>query len=210
MLEVSEYAKLVAGLVAIVNPVGKIPTFINLTENHTREEQHRVSMIAAASVLIILLIFLVAGEVILKFFGIGVNSFSVAGGILIFLLALSMMVPGKAAASPAPDSEDDLHIKHSIGVVPLGTPMMAGPGAITTVVVYAHLHDSIHHYLMIGTAIVAVSFFTWGILRMAPTIGEKVGPMGMTIISRVMGLIMGAIAVEFIAKGLRGLFPVLQ
>jgi multiple antibiotic resistance protein len=210
MLELPEYVKLVAGLVAIVNPIGKIPTFISLTENHTREEQHRVSLIAAVSVLIILLIFLVAGEVILKFFGIGVHSFSVAGGVLIFLLALSMMFPGKATVTPAPDGDDELHVKHSIGVVPLATPMMAGPGAITTVVVYAHLHDSIHHYLMIGTSIVVVSFLTWVILRMAPTIAEKIGPMGMTIVSRVMGLIMGAIAVEFIANGLRGLFPVLR
>ena len=89
MLELPEYVKLVAGLVAIVNPISKIPTFINLTANHTQKEQHRVSMIAAMAVFIILMVFLVTGEIVLKFFGIGIPSFRVAGGLLILLIALS-------------------------------------------------------------------------------------------------------------------------
>jgi multiple antibiotic resistance protein len=210
MLELPEYVKLVAGLVAIVNPVSKIPTFINLTADHTQEEQHRVGIIAAMAVFIVLMIFLVAGEIILKFFGIGLPSFSVAGGFLILLIALSLMFPRPAEQLPGFCCGEESHEKHSIGVVPLAIPMMAGPGAITTVVIYAHRHESIHHYFMIGTAIVLVSLFTWGILRIAPRIGRAIGPTGMTIVSRIMGLIMGAIAVEFIADGLRGLFPVLQ
>ena len=209
MLQLPEYVKLVAGLVAIVNPIGKIPTFLNLTADHTLEEQHRVSMIAAVAVFIILIVFLVAGEIVLKFFGIGIPSFSVAGGLLILLISLSMMFPRPVAVSPAPQSGGGVHEKHSIGVVPLAMPLMAGPGAITTIIIYAHRHESLNHYFMIGTAIVVVALFTWGILRIAPKVGEVIGPTGMIIVSRIMGLIMGAIAVEFIADGLRGLFQVL-
>jgi len=207
MVEWVEYAKFFAGLLAIVNPIGSIPVFVNLTANQSPAERHRTGLLAAVSVVMVLGVVLVTGEALLHFFGITVSSFRVGGGILILLMSISMM---NARMSPVKQTEEeaqDAAEKHSVAVVPLGIPLLAGPGAISTVIVYAHSDSSLTHHLLLGAEILGVAGAVWVSFRLAPFIASKLGRTGINVVTRIMGLIMAAIGIEFIANGLKELLP---
>jgi len=207
MLEWVEYAKFFAGLLSIVNPIGSIPVFINLTANQSPSERHKTGLHAAISVVLVLSIVLATGETLLGFFGITVSSFRVGGGILILLMSISMM---NARLSPVKQTEEeaqDAAEKDSVAVVPLGIPLLAGPGAISTVIVYAHSASSPIHYLLLAAEILAVSGAVWISFRLAPFIASRLGRTGINVVTRIMGLIMAAIGIEFIANGLKQIFP---
>jgi multiple antibiotic resistance protein len=207
MAEWVEYAKFFAGLLSIVNPIGSIPIFINLTTNQSPAERHRTGLMAALSVVMVLGVVLVTGETLLHFFGITVSSFRVGGGILILLMSISMM---NARMSPVKQTEEeaqDAAEKHSVAVVPLGIPLLAGPGAISTVIVYAHSDSSLTHHLLLGAEILGVAGAVWVSFRLAPFIASKLGRTGINVVTRIMGLIMAAIGIEFIANGLKELLP---
>ncbi len=205
----ADYATFFAGLFSIINPIGSIPIFLDLTTNESQGERQRVGLVTAFSVLVILLIALMAGKAILSFFGITVPSFRVGGGILILLMAISMM---QARMSPVKHTEEeaqDAAEKNSIAVVPLGIPVLAGPGAISTVIVFAHRGSSLWHYLLLAVEIFGLACLVWICFRLAPYISSALGKTGMNIITRIMGLIMAAISVEFITGGLKQIFPIL-
>jgi multiple antibiotic resistance protein len=206
----SEYAKFFAGLISIVNPIGSVPLFLSLTAGQTRDDRKRTGLFTSISVMAVLMTVLAAGETILNLFGITVPSFRVGGGILILLMAISMM---HARLSPAKQTEEeaqDAAEKNSVAVVPLGIPLLAGPGAISTVIVYAHSSSSPTHYIILGSEIIGVSFIVWICLRLSPLIASRVGKTGMNIVSRIMGLITAAISIEFITGGLKQIFPALS
>lgn len=205
----AEYLKFFAGLLAIINPVGAVPLFINLTQNETRRERRRTALIAGLTVAIVLLVALFVGESLLRFFGITVPSFRVAGGILILLMALAML---QARTSPVKQTEEEAQEgveKPTVGVVPLGLPLLAGPGAISTVILYGGAGQSFWHYAVLAGAILLVAAIAWAFMRAAPYVSDLLGKTGINIVTRIMGLIMAAIGVEFIANGMRGLFPAL-
>lgn len=205
----SEYLKAVIGLLAIVNPLGAVPIFISLTEGQSGAARRRSGRIAALAMTLILLFALATGESILGFFGISVASFRVGGGILVLLIAISML---HATTSPAKQTEDEAAesaSRDSVAVVPLSIPLLAGPGAISTVIVYAQRDNSVMHYLALVAAIATLGMVVWLALKAAPFISERLGRTGINIGTRIMGLVLAAIAVEFIAGGLRSLFPVL-
>lgn len=206
----TEYAKFFAALLAIANPVGAVPVFINLTSGQSAKERHRVGYMAAIATGMVLGIALLTGESILRFFGISIASFRVGGGILILLMAISMlharMSPAKQTDEEMADSAD----RESVAVVPLGTPLLAGPGAISTVILYAQRYSSITHYAILATGIVFLVFVTWITFRAAPPLVSLFGKTGINVVTRIMGLIMVAVGVEFIANGLKQLFPILS
>lgn len=205
----TEYAKFLAGLIAIVNPIGAVPIFVNLTSNQTPGERHRTSLLAALAVGLILLSALLTGETILRFFGISIASFRVGGGILILLMSISMM---HARLSPVKQTEEealDSAEKEAVAVVPLGMPLLAGPGAISTVILYAQRHPSFGDTLVLCAEIFIVAGAVWISFRIAHPIASMLGRTGINIVTRIMGLVMAAIGVEFIANGLRQLFPLL-
>lgn len=202
-----EYLKFLVALVAIVNPVGTIPVFINLTANQDSRTRHRNGRTAALAMGLILVAVLFSGEAILRFFGITVGSFRVGGGILILLMALSMLHAKMSNVKQTAEEELDSAERDSVAVVPLATPLLAGPGAISTVILYAQRSDSAGHYLFMCGAIVILAGLTLLLFRLAPTIARLLGKTGINIVTRLMGLIMAAMGVEFIASGLRQLFP---
>jgi multiple antibiotic resistance protein len=202
-----EYAKFLAALLSIVNPIGSIPIFINLTAHQSTTDRNRNGFKAALSVALVLGIVLLTGETLLGFFGITIPSFRVGGGILILLMAISML---HARLSPAKQTEEeaqDAAEKDSVAVVPLGIPLLAGPGAISTVIVYAHYDPSLGHYLILAGGILTVAVAVWISFRLAPLIARALGKTGINIVTRIMGLIMAAIGIEFIANGLKQIFP---
>ncbi|MGQ9499371.1 MAG: YchE family NAAT transporter [Dissulfurimicrobium sp.] len=202
-----EYMKFFAALLSIVNPVGAIPIFINITNTQTSDDRHKTALIASLTIVMVLFVSLVAGEAILHFFGISISSFRVGGGILILLMAISMM---HAHISPARHTEEeakDVADKDSVAIVPLGIPLLAGPGAISTVILYANRSNSILHYLILLAIILIVAGITWLCLRSAFLLADLLGKTGINIFTRIMGLIMAAIGVEFITNGLKQLLP---
>lgn len=207
---ISEYFKFFVALLAIVNPVGTIPIFINLTSNQDKVIRSKNGSMASISMGIILLVVLFSGEAILRFFGISVGSFRVGGGILILLMAISMLNAKMSNVKQTKEEELDSAERDSVAVVPLGTPLLAGPGAISTVILYAQRYTSVAHYVYMFGVIVLLSCLTALLFRMAPTITRLLGKTGINIVTRLMGLIMAAMGVEFIANGLKQLFPVLS
>jgi len=159
--------------------------------------------------LVVLVIALLAGEPILQFFGIGLPAFRVAGGLLVLMMGMSMLHASNDRARHTPEEQAESFEKESIAVVPLAIPLLSGPGAISTIIVYGHSGHSWQHYLLVGSVILSLSLLVLAALLAAPKIAQFMGQTGMNVVTRVMGLFLAAIAVEFIAKGLGQLFPVL-
>ncbi|WP_296767191.1 MarC family protein [Thiobacillus sp.] len=207
-MDILELAKAALALFAIVDPVGVIPMFLLATQGYTLAQSHAAARIAALTVLGVLTLFAFLGEPLLMFFGIRLAAFAVAGGLLLLLLALSMV---QARVSPQRQTQDEAaeaEEREAVGVVPLGIPLLAGPGAITHVIVAASaakgevLHQTA---LLIPIGLVALS--VWLSFRAAPVISRRLGRTGIHVVTRLMGLIIAAISVEMIADGLGKLFP---
>lgn len=206
MLDFTEYTKIFISLFAIIDPVGIIPIIIAFTAGMTAQKRERVGRIASLSVLAILLAALLLGEAILEFFGISIHSFRTAGGILLLLMSINMLIGDKPKRTPE-DSDGDA--TSSVAIVPLSTPLLAGPGAISTVILDAHKASDPGHYAAMGFILVLLSITVWLTFLIAPWVSQRLGSIGSNIVTRLMGLLLAAIAVEFMAGGLRGLFPAL-
>jgi multiple antibiotic resistance protein len=149
------------------------------------------------------------GEIILGFFGISFSSFRVAGGILILLMAIAMMHAKTSGTVRTKDETEESESKDSIAVVPLAIPLLAGPGAISTIILYAHKGSGFIHYFLVTLVIVFATAILYLSLKSTPYISKYLSKTGVNIFTRIMGLILTAIAIEFIANGLKGLFPIL-
>ncbi len=210
MLQYPDYLKIFITLIAIVNPLGAIPIFIGLVTGMQDAERHRIINVVALSVAVILLVSLFFGEIILGLFGISVHSFRVGGGILVLLMAISMLQAKVSDITQTREEANEIRERESIAVVPLAIPLLAGPGAISTVIIDAHKATGVGHYAVIALEIAALSLVLWLVLRLSPFISKRISATGINIFTRVMGLILAAIAVEFLAGGLKGLFPSLN
>ncbi len=207
MLELTEYTKILIGLIAIVNPLGAVPIVMSMTTNCSMAERQAITHTAVLSVGIILLASLFVGQAVLSFFGISIPSFRVAGGILIFIIALSMLHARVNETKQTREESHESASKDSIAVVPLAIPVLAGPGAISTVILYAHKGNSLGHYLLIALDIMILVLILYAVLKLVPVLSRRISQTGINIFTRLMGLILASIAVEFIANGLKGMFP---
>ena len=209
MLEFTEYTKIFISLFAIVDPIGIIPVIILFTAGMTAAQRNRLGRLASLAVFFILLIALLIGEPLLAFFGISINSFRLAGGILLMVMAFKMLNGNLKQLTPETGgiSADDSN--SALAIVPLSTPLLAGPGSISTVILDAHKGSDITHYLSMSLIIFLLSLSVWLTFLAAPWVERRMGTLGIDIFTRLMGLILAAIAVEFVAGGMRGLFPAL-
>ncbi len=195
-------------LFAIVDPVGVIPIFLLATRGFTRAQSHHAAWISALTVWVVLVLFTLMGDPLLKFLGIRIEAFSIAGGLLLLMLALSMLQAHVSPLRQTPDEAMEAEEKEAVGAVPLGVPLLAGPGAITHVIVAAGQApgDVMHQAaLLIPISLVALS--VWICFRAGPGIARRMGKTGIHVVTRLMGLIIAAISIEMIARGLAGLFP---
>ena len=185
--------KATISLFVIVDPLGNLPILVSLTENMDREERKRTFQVATATGIILLLFFALLGEQILILFRISLQSFMIAGGILLLLIAMRMLLTGSWNGGKVS--------QESVGVVPIAIPLLVGPGAITTTILNIRLFG-----VAITVASVLIVFFiVWLTLRFIDQIHRLLGRSGSLIISRVMALIIAAIAVEYILEGIYGL-----
>ena len=209
MLEWAEYTKFFLALLVIVNPVGAVPLFVSMTEQHTVDEKRRIARVASAAVAIVLILAAIAGQPLLAFFGITMASFKVGGAILILLLAISMMHASPTGEKQTPEEAREAEDKESIAVVPLAIPLLTGPATISTVVIYAEqAHTVLQLALLIAYGVV-IALATALCLSTAEVIARVLGRTGINVMTRLMGLILAALAVEVMALGLIKLFPAL-
>jgi len=207
MASIGEYAQIVATLFVIADPVGVVPTFLVLTENFSKQERDRAGKIAAFTVSAVLTVSAIFGEPLLRLVGVSLASFRVSGGILLLLMAIGMLnAPSARGVQPASQA-DDVLAKADIAAVPLGIPLVAGPGAISAVIIYAHQSSGWFDQAFLISVGILVGLSLWLCLRLADPIRRLLGGTGVNIATRLLGLILAAVAIEFITGGLVHLLP---
>ncbi|CAA0079012.1 Uncharacterised protein [BD1-7 clade bacterium] len=206
MLDWNEYIKLTLGLLAISSPFIAAAVYLGLSKTLNKTNRLKVIVATAITFSAILLTFTFMGEELLAFFGISITAFQVAGGILVFITALQMMT-----AAPE-EHHDDESINNenkspiALAVVPLTIPMLIGPGAISTVIIYTHAHPSLMHDLMMSAVIITVSLIVLLVLWTADRLSHVINDTATLLINRIMGLLLAALGVEFIFAGIVGHF----
>lgn len=206
-LEFAIFLQFFLGLVAAVNPIGIMPVFVSLTSHMPVEEKNKTALTANIAVTVILIMSLLLGQTLLDMFSISLDSFRVVGGLLLMTIAFSMM-SGKLGEDKQNKQEKSEYIsREQVAVVPLAMPLMAGPGAISSTIVYGARYPTLLDTIGICITIGLFAALSWLLFRSAPYIVRLLGQTGINVITRIMGLVLGALGVEFIANGLRSLFP---
>jgi multiple antibiotic resistance protein len=198
-------------LLAIVNPIGVVPFFLHFTQNLSPAERQRTIRIAAVSAFVVIAVSALAGLKVIEFFGISLASFQVGGGALLMISALAMLNAQPAESKPGDlsDGAEKADAGASIAVVPLTIPLLTGPATISTMVIYA---EKTRHLWQLGVLVgygVVIGLATWAVFSASERIGQVLGRTGINVMTRLMGLILAAMAVELLADGLVKLFPVL-
>ena len=204
-----EYTRFFTALLVILDPFAAIPIFLSLTPGYSTAERSRVATVAALTVVAVLALAALFGDTMLTVLGASLPSFRVGGGIVLLLMALSMLRAQPDRMRATADEEAIATEREHVAVVPIAIPLLAGPGAISTVIIEMHRPGAEYHLLWVICVIVLLALVLWGVLRAATPIGRVLGPIGLNILTRIFGLVLAAIAVEIMANGLRQLFPVL-
>ncbi|MHB1675938.1 MAG: MarC family protein [Sulfuriferula sp.] len=206
-LQLTEQIKFMVGIFAILNPLGAIPIFLSMAADRRPQEMHRTAAKAAVAVASILILSVWAGDGLLSFFGIGIPAFRIAGGLLVLLIAIAMFHAKTSPARHTDAEELEAESKTDIAVVPLAIPLLAGPGAISLVIVDAHQAAGWLDKVLLSVVIMTIGCVVWLVLRLAGPIGDRLGTAGLNIATRVMGLLLAAMAVQFMVDGLVVLLP---
>ncbi|NPA63319.1 MAG: NAAT family transporter [Methanococci archaeon] len=192
-----------SSIFSILNPFGAVPVFITLTESYPKKERNLVAKKTVIYALAILLSFALFGSLILKFFGISLDAFKIAGGILLLLISLDMVRGHQEAKLHRKEIEAAYEIDE-IALMPLATPLLAGPGSITAcMVAMAEAPDIGDKFLVIVAILISLGI-TYITLLFAEKLLDKIGKLGIRILTRMMGLILTAIAVQMIVSGIKG------
>ena len=199
--------KVAIALFAIVNPIGCLPIFISATEGWSKRARERTAKTVAFTVFMVLIVSAFLGDQILNFFSISIPSFQVGGGILLMLIAISMMHGKQSGTKQTPEEAQTLAERDVIAIVPLSIPLLAGPGAISQMIITAQQNPSFVGHVSLIAPVFVVCVIIWLTLRLSVAIANRLGSIGINIVTRLMGLILAAMAVEFVAHGLVGLFP---
>jgi len=207
MIAHMSFVTVLVGLIAIVNPLGALPIFLSMSgKGDTQTDMHTISR-AAMAVALVLLLAAWGGETLLGFFGITIDAFRVGGGLLILLMGITMLHGKQSHVQHCPSDAEALDEKEDIAVVPLAIPLMAGPGAISLVILDANKTDGWQGDILLALAIIIVAAIVWLVLLLADRLRDRMGVMGLNIALRIMGLILTAIGVQFMANGIQHLLP---
>lgn len=187
----------VSSLFTVIDPVGLAPVFVSMTARCDARARRRVALRACLAALVILLIFATGGTAVLRLFGVTIEAFRIAGGILFGMIGLAMLHGGAMPGSGAdPEAGGD-----DPSIVPLGIPLIGGPGAMTTVMVLTGQAESALHVGMLALAVVLVLALTWAVLSWAPILLARFGPTGVQLVTKIMGLVVLVIGVQFVIDG---------
>jgi multiple antibiotic resistance protein len=206
----TEYTRFFIALLAVLDPLAAIPIFLTLTEAQSTADRRRTALITAVAVGALLIAAALVGESLLTAMGTSLAAFRVGGGIVVLMMAISMLMAQPGPMRQTPEEAAASASKEGIAVVPLGIPLLAGPGAISTVIIQMDRGSGIVHAALVLACVLAVAALCWLTLRYAEAIGRWIGPIGLNIAVRLFGLVLAAIAVEFIVNGLKLMLPVLN
>ena len=206
LLPLSGYARFFVTLTAVLDPFLAVPIFLALTAARSDGERARLVTAVALTVLAVLTGSALFGDQLLHLVGASLPAFRVGGGLVLLLMALSMLNAQAGGLRQSHDEARELLSGELSGVVPLAVPLLAGPGAISTTILAAQSGGAAH-FAAILVCILGVCVLTWITLRLAAPIGAKLGTTGLNIATRLLGLLLAALAIQTMAEGLRQLFP---
>ena len=193
IIAVPDLIRAIISLFVIVDPIGNIPILISLTEKMSKEKRRKTFQTATLTGIILLLSFALVGQQIFILFGISMQSFMIAGGILLLLISVKILITGSWGEGETPPE--------SVGTVPIAIPLLVGPGAITTTI----LNIRMFNVVITVISVLVVFLIVWVILRFIDPIYRLLGRSGSLVIARVMALIIAAIAIEYIIEGIKEL-----
>jgi multiple antibiotic resistance protein len=189
----------------LVDPFAAIPAFLVMTSDSVGTRRRRMALRAAWTCFTVLAVFSIAGNFIFSLFGITLPAFKIAGGVILGLIGLDMVQARRSPTKETPgDTEESLE-KEDVGIIPLGIPMLAGPGSISTVMVLVSQSADWKHKAIIFSTILLTSAISFAVLAAADRVRSFLGDTGIRILTRMMGLLLTAIAVQFILNGLKDL-----
>jgi len=206
VLPFSGYVRFFVTLTAVLDPFLAVPIFLTVTAARGARERSRLINAVAVTVFAVLGGAALFGEQLLIVVGASLPAFRVGGGLVLLLMALAMLNAQAGGVRQSQDEAKELESGGLQGVVPLAVPLLAGPGAISTTIIAAQAGGAAH-FGAILVCIVAVCALTWITIRLAGPIGAKLGTTGLNIATRLLGLLLAALAIQTMAEGLRQLFP---
>jgi multiple antibiotic resistance protein len=196
-----------SAIFSVVDPLGAVPVYLAMTASDSKEHKRRMALRASASVFIILAVFAASGVFILKFFGISLGSFRIAGGVLLFLLAVDMVRAQPSRQRTTPEEQKEGVEKVDISLFPLAFPILSGPGAVATVMVLMARAHGVVQYAIVYSAVALTAIGCWVTLLIASIAGKRLSQTGLNVLHRVMGLLLAAIAVQFVVDGAHDVLP---
>jgi multiple antibiotic resistance protein len=189
----------------LVDPLATIPIFLAMTAGHDRTYRKRMALRAALTCFFVLCAFALAGGLLFRLYGISLPAFQVAGGIILLLIGLDMAQARRSGTKEVPGEAAESAAKADVGIVPLGIPMLAGPGSISNVMVLVGQSKSSGHTAAVFVAVAVTTVVSYMALAGAERVRRLMTETSIHILTRIMGMILTAIAVQFIANGLHGL-----
>jgi len=207
MNPLQEYVRYFVTLTAVLDPFLAVPIFLTLTASQGAHARGVLMRVVAITVFAVLAVSALLGETILGLIGASLAAFRVGGGLVLLLMALAMLNAQAGGVRQSEQEAAELESGELRGVVPLAVPLLAGPGAISTTIIAAEKGDGAGHLAAVLACIAVVSVLTWLVLHAANAIGERMGTTGLNIATRLLGLLLAALAIQTMAEGLRELFP---
>ena len=201
-----EYALLAfSSLFVIVDPIAVIPSFLAITPHDTPAQRERTARLASLVMAGVLLTFALSGQLIFKLLGITLPAFQIAGSIILLLVALDMLRAQRSRVQATPEEEEAGAHKVDVAVTPLAIPMLSGPGAISTVVLLRGQAEGVTKIAALCACIVGVCAASYVILRLSARGAQRLNPIAMKITTRIMGLLLAAVACQFMINALKDL-----
>jgi multiple antibiotic resistance protein len=186
----------------IVDPIAVIPTYLVITQGETSPQRADTARRACIAATIILVAFALGGTLIFQMFGITLEAFRIAGGLILWVVAMDMLHGERRTQESRPEIAEG-QAKEDVAVTPLAMPMLAGPGAISTIMVLASQARTLPEKLIVHGSIVVTLFVSWIVLRVGERVVLRMGQTGIRVMTRIMGLLLAAIAVQFVITGTR-------
>lgn len=206
MADFTEYLRFFVTLTAVVDPFLSIPFFIAFTKGQNAAQRKRLAGVVALAVFLVLATASLVGEALLNLIGASLSAFRVGGGLVLLLMALAMLNAEVGRVRQSQEEADEIRAGDVSGVVPLAFPLLAGPGAISTAIIVAESGGAAHHIAVLA-CIALVCLVSWVALRQAHSIASRLSLTSLNIATRILGLLLAAMAVQTMAEGLKGLFP---
>ncbi|PZM92940.1 MAG: antibiotic resistance protein MarC [Actinobacteria bacterium] len=191
-MDLKMFGEVLVTLLVIMDPPGMVPIFVALTRSLPARERHRAAGQAVALALGVIVVFAVAGQTILDYLHVSLPALQAAGGLLLVLIALELLTGGNGGNVEEKRSAN-------VALVPLGTPLLAGPGAIVATMLFVQRADGLGAHAAIAVAIIAVMTVVWLFLRFSGVVERILRPSGIEVLTRIAGVLLAAIAVQLIA-----------